>query len=389
MLSKSNLKNHLAKERLKRILKYPPNILIKKVIRRFSSYLAAFLCLPLACCMYFMNWRIQLIDTSRIGHFSITLLCTINDERLNFRYINKILLPINQTVQNNHLLKYLPKKYCVLHGNLTKYLVCSMAIYKFLTLPADEYVIQPRPKINAFNILGVPHKHFYLNEIDDRWFDEQIATRYPLKTDWFVVVNYRTFGTRECGEIEQDYRNCELSSYETAIDYIIESGGTVFVVSHDTKANIQDRPFLYDVRSTEEDRLHLCLSARCKFFLGCSSGIAFLATFFGKPVATANLIPVTTMPFTDKDLGQHKHIIHIESGKILDLKEALRSSVVDAFVSSMYGKKYWFRDNDNQEIASLAKSMNSQLNEDKIDKVKVDFQSGDYAYGAASHIIDC
>ena len=43
--------------------------------------------------------------------------------------------------------------------------------------------------------------------------------------------------------------------------------------------------------------LQIYFLSRCKFFLGNSSGIAFVASVFGKPVALANLVPFEVMPF--------------------------------------------------------------------------------------------
>ena len=151
--------------------------------------------------------------------------------------------------------------------------------------------------------------------------------------------------------------------------------------------SLKARPYLYDVRSSYHSRLQLCLCAKCRFVLGCSSGAAFMGTFFGKPVALSNLIPVTTMPFTKNDLGLHKRIVDVHTGRELSIFEALESPVADGFVSSMYGAQYTHFENESGDILRLAKAMINQIDGRKTNAFSIEYKPTDYAYKTLAKII--
>lgn len=375
----SELKKHINRANLIRLLDLPLHVILLKIIIRTIYLILSCICFIFALILYVCNWRVQNIDMTRIGHLTITALCTINDQNINLNKL-KILVPLNHEVANENILKYFPNNYHFISNKLINFIVKSISFWSFIRLPSDEYIIQPRPKINAFNLLSGTYNHFELDLKDELWLRDQINNNYRLNTDWFIVIHNRSSDYSQKDYHTQSYRNCDIENYNAAIDYIISQGGTVFRIGiHDGKI-LEPRNFLYDIRSSKNKRLQLCLSAKCKFFLGCSSGAAFMATFFGKPVALANLIPVTTMPFTKNDLGIHKSIVDNKTGKKLSISETLNSSVADAFVSSMYDDKYSYIENGNEDILKLSKAMLHQINGRKINSFSMDLKPADYAF---------
>ncbi len=224
-------------------------------------------------------------------------------------------------------------------------------------LPADEYVKQPRARLNAYDILNRSHQTLELSDRDEDWFQQYVLNTWKLQTDWFVCVQNRTATYAPFDETTQSYRNCSIACYELAIVEIIRRGGTVFRIGHPDDDNLPDRPYLYDVRADFDSRLHLVLSARCRFFLGCSSGVSFLATAFGRPLALANMVPPTSLPYTKNDIALHKQIYSYDDDKILSFNESLALPIRAGFISSMYGDRYIPLENDAQQILAFVKLM--------------------------------
>ena len=187
----SDLKKHIKLANLNRLFNYPPHILFMKCMMRVYQYLLGFLLCFVPVILYVFNWRIQLIDVTRIGHLALTALCTINDENIDLSKL-KIIVPLNGDVSNPHILKYLPKNYFFFSNRFITSIIKSISIWSFIRLPSDEYIIQPRREINAFNLLSCEYRHFELEQEDEVWLREKINAKFTLQTDWFVVIHNRS-----------------------------------------------------------------------------------------------------------------------------------------------------------------------------------------------------
>lgn len=97
--------------------------------------------------------------------------------------------------------------------------------------------------------------------------------------------------------------------------------------------------FDYANSSIKCDFLDLYFSARCRFFLGNTSGAFFMAATLGVPVACANMAPLSMVfPYGYQDIGIPKLYQDSTSGRILNFKEVLSSS------SANYRKSSFFRE---------------------------------------------
>jgi putative glycosyltransferase (TIGR04372 family) len=361
-----------------------PKLAIRAVQKAFFLLLAVLLWLP-ASLFSFSKVRCQLIDLSRIGHMSIILLCSINDHRFCLSKY-RIFVPMDRDVANPHLLKYFPSNFVFLKNRFLCVLLRAAAMNSLFKLPADEYVKQPRARINAYNILRGEIKTLELSDHDENWLQQDVFKRWELQTNWFVCIQNRTSAYAPFDEDTQDYRNCSIAGYELAIDEIIRRGGTVFRIGYPDEDNLEERAYLYDIREQVGSRLHLALVARCKFFLGCSSGISFLATAFGRPLALANMVPLTSLPYTNNDIALHKRIYSNAEARMISFEENLELEIRAGFISSMYNDNYIPVENDATQILQLVEVMFGE-ERGKVLPASEFLNPTDYAYPSACDIL--
>jgi putative glycosyltransferase (TIGR04372 family) len=147
----------------------------------------------------------------------------------------------------------------------------------------------------------------------------------------------------------------------------------------------------------KSDRLDLILCAKAKFILGNTSGISLLGTIFGTPCALANLIPISTLGFTKKDISIFKLLWLEEAGEYLSFDDAMSTKISNWQFSSIYIKnKILPEENTAEDIHHLTCEMFDLLSLDKISEyknninyvkaIKKQFKKNHYAYNSDSRI---
>ncbi|MEQ8228962.1 MAG: TIGR04372 family glycosyltransferase [Rhodospirillales bacterium] len=149
----------------------------------------------------------------------------------------------------------------------------------------------PGPKAKAalsayFDRLGIPQ---------DSWF-VCIHNRDPAYlTEAFPGQNWS----------HHDYRDCSISNYMAAAEHVVERGGYVFRVGNvvTTPLHADRSPQIIDTAVEERDPLlEIALISHCRMFLGCSAGIYAAATFFNRPLALCNMLPLEIATYTEHDI---------------------------------------------------------------------------------------
>jgi putative glycosyltransferase (TIGR04372 family) len=138
----------------------------------------------------------------------------------------------------------------------------------------------------------------------------------------------------------------------------------------------------------------LCAAAR--FFLGCTSGLSFLSTVFGVPVAQANMIPVETLGIRACDVSMPKLLWDLSLKRYLRFDEIMNAEAGGYFFTHQYRQANLRVDeNSPQEILDLATEMLDRIAgcfqetaEDLSlhEKYMAYFKPGHYSYGANSRI---
>jgi len=110
---------------------------------------------------------------------------------------------------------------------------------------------------------------------------------------WFVAVHARDSVYSPNDEYLYSYRNCRIENYSAAVDAIIARGGWCIRMGEKGTEPLAERPGLVNYPDTgfKSDWMDLFLCNQARFFLGNTSGLAFVSTISGVPSALANMVP--------------------------------------------------------------------------------------------------
>jgi putative glycosyltransferase (TIGR04372 family) len=119
--------------------------------------------------------------------------------------------------------------------------------------------------------------------------------------------------------------------------------------------------YAVDFRS---DFMDVYLAARCRFFLGTTSGLVCLPHLFDTPVAMSNVIPYTTLPWNRKGLFIPKLLRGRDDGAILTFEECEQLGLFDVATAKPVVQSRYYADlgievleNDAQDVRALAMDM--------------------------------
>jgi putative glycosyltransferase (TIGR04372 family) len=216
---------------------------------------------------------------------------------------------------------------------------------------------------------------------------------------WFVCVHSREGGYSPQDEHHHSYRNSDIDSYVLAMKAITERGGWCVRFGDPSMKKMSPMRNVVDYahHPLRIDWMDLFLCARCRFFLGNTSGAFLMASILGVPVALANMLPVSVvLPYGKKDLGIPKLLRSAKEQRLLTFPEVLGSPIGNM----RYGKEYQqagidIIDNMPEDILGLAleqlertegQARYSAVDEDLQARFKALMKPGHYTYGSDSRI---
>lgn len=185
----------------------------------------------------------------------------------------------------------------LLHAMLraTHRLWLSSPFFEPLSMNSNEFF--------EFNASG---PSLFFTEVEEgRGASELKQLGIDIKQDWFVCVfardsAYLTTTYPDAGDWSyHDHRDADIDSFDLAINEIVRRGG--FVVRMGSHVNkplhvTSDRVIDYAVVA-RNDFMDIFLTAKCRFFLGTTSGLADLAMIFDRPRLSVNSVPFGWAPF--------------------------------------------------------------------------------------------
>jgi putative glycosyltransferase (TIGR04372 family) len=176
-------------------------------------------------------------------------------------------------------------------------------------------------------------------------------------------VHYRSNDDKYQDGCIQEYRNSSLSNLKMAINYINNCGGCVILMGSSNRSEQVDFSNFYDYPSSifKSDKNDIILISGCKFFLGSSSGLFQVATFFDIPSALANCAPLSISPFHRNDIYIYKHYFDKKSKMLLGYDELLSLGLVENRSTWHNIKNICLIENTEKEIESLVVLMNKTL----------------------------
>lgn len=376
--------------------------LFKEVSVRSLKELGWLLLLPLAICLHLLGFRRVPILIQHIGHLTSEPDTFIKAQQLGLipkgRYF---MLAPSHRVANAHLLTYWQGKIKV----FTNPVLCL-----FLEMITRRYFAHYKSVYHQFNVFGGTQEVYRINQLwgerppvlhlsqeDEVWSKKTLKELGISDNQWFVCLHVREGGFLPQNEPLHDFRNAAIENTALAIEEIVKRGGVVVRVG-DASMKPYSAPGLIDYarHPLKSDRMDVILCARARFFLGCTSGLAFLSMIFGVPIAHANMIPVDTLGFRYTDLSIPKLVWSESLQQYLTFQELFTSKSGSYILSQQY-KDAGLRVDENspEDILKMTKEMLDRLegkwvesDEDK--KLQTRYLSflrpGHYSYQAASRI---
>jgi putative glycosyltransferase (TIGR04372 family) len=121
---------------------------------------------------------------------------------------------------------------------------------------------------------------------------------------WFVCLHVRSPGFKAYHEKLQEALNADVASYGMLIDAIIARGGIVVRMGDRSMPRMAPRQGLIDYAHSghKSDWLDIFLCANCRFYVGTSSGLAYVPGLFDVPCVFTNWFPSGMRPLSGNDI---------------------------------------------------------------------------------------
>ena len=337
---------------------------LKKITKELIIKAMGIILLPIAIIYHFCGYRVVNIYYPRVGHLAIEPDCLINEKRLGLIKGEKWILPIyDPFVANIHLLKYWERDFIVIRHRLLRFFFRAISQYGLVKRNVSQYINEiPGPK-KAYQIYKASESlspNLVLSCEDEEWGSEQLqALGLPLDS-WFVCLHCRESGFSPPDDVIHEHRNSDIENTIKAVQEIVKRGGYVIRMGDPSMKKMEKIEGLIDYAHSPQKspRLDVILSAKCKFFLGNTSGLMFISMIFGVPCAAANLIPFTCNLFKKNDIYIPKLYGRGFDDKFISFAEIANSSVASCQYSTVFkNENYEIYENSDEDIKDLVFEM--------------------------------
>lgn len=143
---------------------------------------------------------------------------------------------------------------------------------------------------------------------------------------WFVALHVREAGSRKYHADLHGVLNADVSTYKAAIEEITRRGGWVVRMGDPTMTKLPQMANVFDYchSSDRSEWMDIFLCASARFYVGTSSGPAYVPTDFGVPCVHTNWWPPGQRPWDSRDIFIPKLYRKIADKSILTLSQSLR-----------------------------------------------------------------
>jgi putative glycosyltransferase (TIGR04372 family) len=152
-----------------------------------------------------------------------------------------------------------------------------------------------------------------------------LETKGVPRTAWFVGLHVREAGSKWHHNSLHQVLNADIKSYLPAIAEVTRRGGWVIRMGDKSMAPLPTMPNVFDYCHSElhSDWLDIFIAAKCRFFLGTSSGPAYVPPLYGTPSVLTNWWPPAQRPWHAMDIFLPKMLRALSDGRVLTLRETL------------------------------------------------------------------
>lgn len=375
---------------------------IKGVVKRVSVEALWLALLPAAALGHIMGFRCLNVRVEHVGHLALEPDTLLKEYKLGMLSQKRwILLAPTNKVANDHLLTYWRPWYITVTSPAVCWLLSTISRHWLMQVDVSRYVSTffGSQDVYAVNAKwGERPPVLSLMEEDIDWGYSKMRDLGVPMGKWFVAVHVREGGFLPHNELIQSHRNASINNTFLAMQEIVRQGGICVRMGDSSMTPLPKMPGVIDyaLHPLKSARMDVFLCAKARFFLGSTSGLAFLAAIFGVPIAHANMIPVETLGIRHCDLSIPKMLWSTRLKRYLLFTEIFEKGHSGYFFSHQYlDAGIRVDENDANDILDLVLEMLERLNGLYVETgddsalqnaYKGIFPSGYYSSGATSKI---
>ena len=324
-------------------------VIFKKIFNLFITIIVYIIILIFKI---FFKFKINLIDSERIGHFFAGMYSTYIDNSKIFQ-INVVY----KKVCNKFLLKKFKKKIFFLDNFLSIYVFKAHLINKKLF------------KINNFNIEFPTYKPKTNLRLIKKLINFDKFEKKKIKstlnqlgiTKKFVCLHIRdekylltTFKRKDYSY--HSYRNANINKYKLLINYLITKNYQIVRMGKiaKSKLNLKNKNFIdYPFLKNKSDMLEVYLGCKCEFAIGTGSGWEIIPTLFNIDNYVTNIVNFGNYDFNRNHYLLFKKFIDQNSrkNKKLKLKEIIHKNYHNFDRSELFKEKgIVLKENNSKEL---------------------------------------
>ena len=378
-------------------------MLVVRTVKHLALAVGWLVFLPATLLLHIVGYRRLTVFVDRIGHLAAEPDCFLKKKALDELPAGRrwFMLAPPKRVANLHLLSYWRPHIVTFSHPLPCLILGVMSRWFFLRLDISDYVLQLDRSQEYFRVCsdwGNRPPILTLTPDDKSWSNSAFQALGLPQNVWFVCVHVREPGFSPIDERLHAHRNGAISAAIPAMQEIVKRGGWCVRMGDPTMTPLPPIEGVIDYahHSLRSDRLDVTLCARARFFLGNTSGLAFVSTIFGVSCALANMIPTSARAPLSDDLSIPKILWLEREGRYLKFSEILHSPLGNCrFAKRFLDAGVRVDENSAEEILELVKEMLDRLDgtfvEKEEDRVRQAqylglFRPNHYSYWARSRV---
>lgn len=181
------------------------------------------------------------------------------------------------------------------------------------------------------------------------------------ENDWFVSLHVRSRTSKAHHSGLHDVLNADIDDYIPAIQEITDRGGWVIRLGDPSMPTLpkMERVFDYCHSDMKSDWMDIFLLAKARFFIGTSSGPAYVPPLFNVPCVLTNWWPPAQRPWHKRDIFIPKLYKNFLTGELLPLSISLSEPFSYCHSQNYLLNEFGVvvRDNCKHEIVSAVQEM--------------------------------
>jgi putative glycosyltransferase (TIGR04372 family) len=338
------------------------------LVRRCGMELLWLILLPLGLLGHCLGYRRLCVQTWHVGHLAADIDTFLKEQHLGFLPARRWFITApTKLVANHHLLVYWREWVPIVSVPFWAFILELASRRWVMRKDLSRYVsgyfgTQEIYRINR--LWGNQPPILSLRAEDDVWGQSELERLGLKKGQWFVCVHVREGSYIPKNEAITSYRNASIGNAIPAMNEIVRRGGVCVRMGDPGMTPLPKITGVIDYarHPVKSGRLDVVLCAKARFFLGCTSGLSFVSTTFGIPVAQANMIPVETLGIRHCDLSMPKLLWSESLKRHLRFGEIMNSKSGGYFFTHQYQQAgLRVEENSPDDILDLASEMMDRL----------------------------